>query len=201
MNLQGLRTKVLKYPIFTNRDILKWFAEEKLPSLQVQLSRWVEKKMIIKLRKGVYLLAEGEIKDRFVIAPLLYKPSYISLETALNSFGIIPDIPEAVTCVTVNKTSQFETQFGLFIYHQVKKELFFGYDKVSRKPFSYFIARPEKAVLDYLYLKSRGIYPESLLEIRFTIDKNFNWKRFLDYAEYFKNSKKLIKKFIEIYKK
>ena len=201
MNFQDLRTKILKYPIFTDDDVLKWFTEEKLPSLQVQLSRWVEKKMLIRLRKGVYLLAEGEIRDRFVIAPLLYKPSYISLETALNSFGIIPDIPEAITCVAINKTSQFKTKFGFFIYRQIKKELFFGYDKVSRTPFSYFIARPEKAVLDYLYLKSRGIYPKSLWEIRFAIDKNFNWKRFSDYAGYFKNSKKLIKKFIEIYKK
>lgn len=202
MNFEQLRSKLLKYPIFTNGDVLKWFPDEKLLSLQVQFSRWVEEGKLIRLKRGVYLLAERQIEDRFLLAPVLYRPSYISLETALNSLGIIPDIPAVVTSVTTNKTCQFRTNLGSFIYHRIKPELFFGYTKVSRDPFVYFIAQPEKAVLDYLYFKSRGIYPKSLQEVRFEIDKSFNWKLFEEQAKYFKRtSKQLIEDFTRRYRK
>jgi len=202
MNFERLREKLLKYPIFTDSDVLKWFPEEKLTSLQVQLSRWAKKGKLVRLKSGLYLLAESEIKDRFFLSPVLYKPSYISLETALNSFGIIPDIPAAVTSVTINKTCEIETFKGIFIYRQIKKELFWGFDKILQDPFFYFIARPEKAVLDFLYFKSRGIYPKDLSEVRLEIDKNFNWSLFKKWAVYFKKtSKELIENFVKEYQK
>lgn len=200
MNFDNLRFHLLKYPVFTDNDALKWFPEEKLTSFRVQISRWLKEKKLLKLKKGTYLLAEKEVADRFVLAPILAKPSYLSLETALNSLGIIPDIPQAVTSITTNKTCQFKTAFGIFIYHQIKKELFFGYTKVLCEPFIYFIAQPEKAVLDYLYLKAKGVYPQSLKEIRFTLDKDFNWKRFYQYADDFKDSQKIIKDFLKRFK-
>jgi len=202
MRFEELRKKLLKYPIFKDNDILKWFPKEKPSSIQVQLSRLVKEGKIKRLKKGIYYLAEKEIKDRFFLAPILYKPSYISLETALNLHGLIPDIPAAVTRVTTNKTCQFKTEKGVFIYHKIKKEFFWGFTKVLKTPFFYFIARPEKAVLDYLYFKSRGVYPKSLLELRFQIDKNFSWKAFENQAKNFgKINEKLIKDFVKRYKK
>jgi len=202
MKFEKLRAKLLEYPVFRESDVLKWFPNERLPSLQVQFSRWVKERKLIRLKRGIYLLGEYQIKDQFSLASILCKPSYISLETALNSLGIIPDIPAAVTSVTVNKTCQFKTDEGIFIYHKIKKELFFGYTKIKRGPFVYFIAQPEKAVLDYLYFKSRGIYPKSLLEVRFEIERSFNWKRFEKQAKYFKKtSKQLIENFIKKYKR
>lgn len=201
MRFEELRAKLLKYPVFKENDVLKWFPKEKPMSFQVQLSRWTKERKLIRLKKGIYFLAEKQIKDRFFLAPILCSPSYISLETALNSFGIIPDIPAAITSLTVNKTCQFKTEKGLFVYHKIKKELFWGFTKVLKLPFVYFVAQPEKALLDYLYFKARGVYSESLLEGRFDIDKTFNWKLFEKQAKYFKKvSGKLIKDFIKKYK-
>lgn len=200
MRFEQLRKKILKYPVFRGSDVFKWFPEEKSSNLQVQLSRWLKQEKIERLRQGIYLLREHKIEDPFCLAPILSQPSYISLETALNSFGIIPDIPVAITSVTVNRTGQFKIDQGFYLYHQIKKELFFGYTKVSRKPFFYFIAQPEKAVLDYLYFRARGIYPKTVLELRFEIGKSFSWRRFRQYAGYFgKTTQELVKAFIGKY--
>ena len=87
----------------------------------------------------------------YSIANRLYQPSYVSLETALSHYGIIPEVVYAVTSVTTKPTREFKTPKSVFSYQRIKKSVFAGYSPVTIEGHVVLLARPEKALADYLY--------------------------------------------------
>ena len=152
-------------PIFSIQDL----ALTGIKIYPYQLSAWSQKKYIQKLKNGLYVISERAKNLKMeTIAFNLYQPSYISLEWALFKYGLIPEIVFNPTSVTAKTTRTFKNNFGLFSYRHLKKELFFGYRKISENGQIYLIAEPEKALLDYLYLNSPKIKtPEDIKELRF----------------------------------
>lgn len=201
--------KAKSYPLFKIADVLKWFPQADKSTVLNQLSSWGENGRVERIRRGVYKLPDHEIKDSFVLAAFLYSPSYISLESALNSAGIIPDIPFASTCVSLGKTQIFRSDaFGTFLYHHIKQELFFGFETVmSEKNYSYNIAGPEKALFDYFYLKAgKSENKEGFLEeMRLTLPSGFDarkleqWSKLVSFRN--KSFHKLVASFSKIYAK
>ncbi|SHJ19395.1 Transcriptional regulator, AbiEi antitoxin, Type IV TA system [Tangfeifania diversioriginum] len=117
--------------------------------------RWVKKGLLIRLRQGYYTFPEYKSKPDFILffANRIYRPSYISLHTALSFYGIIPEAVMQITSVTSLKTASFQNEFGEYEYKSVREELMFGYDiKPIANGHSLQLARPEKALLDLLYL-------------------------------------------------
>jgi len=120
-------------------------------SLYVALSRYVKKKVIIRLTAGIYILPEQY--DRLeTIANELYSPSYLSFESALSRYGIISQIPYSLTFATTRKSLRRSLAETHVEYRSIKAQLFTGYENNG----SIFIATPEKAILDSLYLVSFG---------------------------------------------
>ena len=153
MKYLELREKIQRN-IFSLVGVLHYFPDEKPTAIKTQLSRFLKKGLIFQIKRGLYCFDKENI-DEFVLANELYQPSYISLETALNYYGIIPDIPQEITSVTPITTKLIKTSLGRFSYTKIKSELFFGFKKVkSIKSEDYFqLAYPEKALLDYFYLR------------------------------------------------
>jgi hypothetical protein len=116
-------------------------------SLRVNLSRLNEKKVIKRICRGFYAnpFNTPTLEE---ISNQIYQPSYISLESALYSWGILSQIPYVLTCVSTQLSQTFNTSFGTIEYRQIRKSLFWGF--INKK--GYFMAEPEKALLDYLYL-------------------------------------------------
>jgi len=187
MIFNELKSKVKNYPLFKLEDIFKWFPDAKRTTTLNQLNFWVKKGYLEKIRREVYKLSDFEVKDTFLLSSYIYSPSYISMETALNYYSIIPDIPFAVTSVALNKTKTFKTKdYGVFYYHHLKPELFFGFKSiVIEKNYSYNIASPEKALFDYFYLKTKKIESSkgAIEELRLSLPKDFNWKSFKKWEE------------------
>lgn len=140
--------------IFTLLDVVKYFPHDKHRSIKTQLTRLVQKGLLNRIKRGLYCFDNKKI-DEFELADRLYRPSYISLETALNFYGIIPDIPQTVTSVALTTTKKIRSQSGVFSYTKIKPQLFFGFVKVqSPDSESFFsLAKKEKALLDYFYLR------------------------------------------------
>jgi len=196
MKYNELREKVLNYPVFTFEDVFKYFPKENQLTFKTQLSRWVKRGYLKKIKKGIFILAEAKIEDDFCLAPIIYSPSYISLESVLNAYGVIPDIPFTVTSVTLKKTKTFKTPFGSFSYRHLKESLFFGFKIIGKESYTYKIAYPEKALLDYLYLNPDIIDSASFPE-EYRLDlKDLNWPKLKSYARIFKNKK--LKKAVKI---
>jgi predicted transcriptional regulator of viral defense system len=121
----------------------------------------IEQGIIIRVKKGVYVfgsLLRRRPFSREVLANLLYGPSYLSLEYALQHHGLIPEGIETATSVTTGRSRQFVTPVGTFSYAMIPLKAFqTGADLVqSGVDVSFFMATPEKALADKLALQ-RGL--------------------------------------------
>ena len=131
--------------------------------------RWVKKGWLIKLKNGFYTFPEllSQPNSQFFIANRIYRPSYVSLQSALAFHGLIPEAVFQITSVSSRKTVSFENTAGTFSYLRIKPELMFGF---NRLPFSndksILIASPEKALLDLLYLYPFYNNEEEIEQIR-----------------------------------
>jgi len=177
-------------PIFSKNDIM--LAGKKI--YDYQLTRWVKKGYLLKLKNGIYAFKKDyeKIKGEEV-ASALYQPSYLSLESALSYYGFIPEMVYAYISVTAKINRTFDNKFGHFVYRHVKSELFWGYREIKSDASRYLVAEPEKAVLDYLYLNLSKINTESDFEnLRFNEDRlneTLNKEKFVRYLQVFKTKK------------
>jgi len=130
--------------------------DEKLADIRRQVSGWEKKGYLLQLKKGMYFLnntfRKSQPAHRF-IANYLVSPSYLSLEYALGYYDLIPERVTVYTSVTTKKTQTFSNILGKFDYQSVKESLFFGFIKADGVDHDFFVALPEKAVLDFFYLR------------------------------------------------
>lgn len=127
--------------------------------LRRQVRGWVKKGYLLPLKKGLYLFSREYRKvtvPALFIANVLISPSYVSLETALSLYNLIPERVTVTTSVTTKKTKTFGNCLGKFEYRSVKKDLFFGYIQRSYDGMPVFMALPEKALADYFYLNEQS---------------------------------------------
>ncbi|MCX5698267.1 MAG: hypothetical protein NTX01_01010 [Candidatus Omnitrophica bacterium] len=115
---------------------------------------WLKHGHLIPLKRGVYVLSEdlrkGPLSMGF-LSNYLLSPSYVSLEYALSYYDLIPEKVLVYTSITTKKTTEYTAAIGKFNYHSVKESLFGGFTKSVDNGQSYFIAYPEKALLDFFY--------------------------------------------------
>ncbi|RKY42603.1 MAG: hypothetical protein DRP85_02400 [Candidatus Makaraimicrobium thalassicum] len=179
-----------KLYLFTLRDIQNLFPGEKEKTIKNNLNRWLSKGYLIRLRKNLYEFieqgAEAKIPDLYV-ANRLYEPSYVSLETALSIYSIIPGIAAGVTSVTTRPTRTFKNRYGSFFYRTCKKTAFTGYRLMLYNGFKTYIADKEKALVDFLYYRLRSGFPLDIEGERFNkkILKEIDWGNALHYAGLF----------------
>lgn len=112
-------------------------------------------KLFSRLKKGLYALVTN-LPSEEVIANKLYRPSYISFEYALARYGIIPEMPYAVTSATTKPTREFVIDNKTYLYFLIKRQAYTGYTFVREGRKEFFLAEPEKAFVDYLYFVSLG---------------------------------------------
>ena len=187
MEFSVFLSKVQGFPVVDTR-VLSTMGSNSL-SLKVQISRWVKAKKLIQLKRGLYLLAEPYRKispSEFYIAGVLKNPSYISLEKALEYHGLIPEAVTVFTSVTTKRPESFKTPFGRYDYSHVKPSLFWGYISLNMNGQTVFMAAPEKALLDFFYLKHPQVSLDYLKEMRLQNVENVKLKRLLEYARRFK---------------
>lgn len=121
-------------------------------SARTTASRLVGRGVLIRLCRDLFVLA-GRKYSLFALANALYQPSVISLETALNYWGLIVQDPQEISSIGLG-TYRYNIENTDFIYRRINSSIFrFGQKKVD----DFFIAEPEKAFLDILYMKSKGL--------------------------------------------
>ncbi len=153
MEFIRIRSQIQNLPAFNLSDLRKIDPN----FYKRQLMDWIKRGYIKPLAGEYYLLSDATIsEDRLLMfANTLYKPSYISLESALAYYSVIPETVQGITSVSSKKTKEYESDWGVFSYRSIKPVLMLGFEIVEgRDQIKYLIARLEKAVLDYLYLNS-----------------------------------------------
>ncbi len=183
--------KIINKPYFSTLDIVL----KDINVYNYQLSLWQKKGYLGHLKRGLYFFTEQEnLFSIQEISFLLYDPSYISMESALSYYGIIPEMVYAQTAISTKTTRKFSNKFGHFIYRHINPRLFFGYNPVELSFGKYLMADPEKALLDYLYLNLGKINDENdIVELRINcleLKKIINIKKINAYLREF-NMRKL----------
>lgn len=137
-------------------------------SARVFATRYVKKGYLIRFRRNFYILREKwdilDKEEKFVLANLIEVPSYISLMTAMEYYGITTQIQrDFIESISMHRTKEAEIEESVFNYTKINKQLYFSFVRKE----NFFIATPEKAFLDALYLKSLKRYRFDLTSIDF----------------------------------
>lgn len=170
MDFQELQSLVAREPVFDSTILLTGNANPDY--LRRQLSEWVRTGKLLQLRRGLYALAPPYQKvapHPFHVANRLRAASYVSLQAALSHYSLIPEHVEAVTSVTTARPNEWKTPFGRYTYRHIQADFFFGYERriVATNPTQHaFVATPEKALLDLVYLQPGGDSVEYLRSLR-----------------------------------
>lgn len=143
-------------------------------AVRLQLTRWTHNGRIFQLRRGLYALAPPYQKTPphpFLIANRLQPASYVSGASALAYDGLIPDVVHVTISMTTGRPQRRLTPLGVFDYRRIQPRLLRGYRQVELSPAGQpeqpaFVAKPEKALLDLVYLTPGGDRPEFLDSLR-----------------------------------
>ncbi len=168
MKWEELLHKVGNEPVFRTGFLAA--SDESLAELRRQLSRWARAGRLIQLKKGLYTLAapyRKVIAHPFVLANAMKKASYVSTQSALAYYGMIPEYVPAVTSVTTQRPEQVETPPGRFVFRHIKNDWFHNYkQKELGSDQKAFVATPEKALLDLVHLTACADNYDFLAELR-----------------------------------
>jgi len=196
MDFNLFRKKYYGLPFIKAQVVLASVPKATQP-MRNQLSRWKKNGLLVQLRRGIYILNENDRKvfpSRFFFANQIMWPSYVSLESALGHYGLIPEAVKDATSVTSKKTVRFKNKTGEFIYQHIKPEAFRGYRSFKDEAgLAVFIAEPEKAVVDFIYL-NLGKFRMSVRDIfrdscRFQNTEILSRHKIAFYARIFKNKR------------
>lgn len=168
MDFKRLLEIVGDEPVFETGLLLA--GDVKPQEVRRQLSRWREAGRLYQLRRGLYALAPPfqKVKPQpFVVANRLVRASYVSCQSALAYYGLIPEYVPVVTSVTTARPGRWETPLGVYEYHHLKTPLLSGYRLTELGGGQQaFVATPEKALLDLIHLQPAGDAPDYLRELR-----------------------------------
>lgn len=154
MYFQQVAPLLANLPLFESSHL---FAGADTPQqVQRQLADWVRAGKVVQLRRGLYTLAlpyRSERPHSYVIANHLVSGSYVSLHTVLSHYDIIPEHVAVVTSVTTGRPGTWQNPYGYFSYQHIQPALFYGFEyrQVTQTQWAY-MATPEKALLDLIYL-------------------------------------------------
>jgi len=143
-------------------------------SSRVTASRYAQKGLLLRIKKNMYVLRErwiaAEKEQKFMLANLAQTPSYISLGTALDFYELTTQMQRNfLESVALKRTKRINVNGNIFRYSKITSRLYGGFKKEK----GFFIATPEKALLDAIYLMSYGRYALDLSAIDpKKIDKN-----------------------------
>lgn len=169
--------------LFTPQDLIHLLGASEI-SLRFLLTRAVKRGDVLKLRRGLYALATLPPSE-MQVANLLYRPSYLSFTFALSYYHIIPETVYAVTSATSRTTATFTALGKQFVYHRIKPKAFAGYRAERVDDRTVWIAEPEKALVDTLYLVTLGKLgrPERANTARLSKPRAKAFARLFDYPD------------------
>jgi predicted transcriptional regulator of viral defense system len=148
------------------------------------LSRWVRAGKIKQLRRGLYMLLppyQSVVPHPFLIANALVPGSYVSGQSALAHYGLIPEYAPRTSSVTTLRPSKWE---GGYYFQHIAPHLFFGYEYIILASLQRaFVATPEKALLDHAHLMPNSDSFEYLSQLRLQNLEKLDLGRLYEFVE------------------
>ncbi|WP_369764878.1 hypothetical protein [Flavobacterium sp. WC2429] len=140
-----------------------------------------DKGIIKSVKRGLYIPGENanmRIPESSLIANHIYGPSYLSMETALSYYGLIPERVYAVTSMTIKPSKDFRTSIGLYSYSHLPLPYYaFGIKNVKlQENQTVIMASPEKALADKI-VSTPGVILRSIINAQKYVFENLRMEQ------------------------
>jgi hypothetical protein len=150
--MQNLNAAYYNIPI-NNSVLSALLSDVKFP--KDKITRLANNGSLVRVKNGLYLIADksGELAvSKELVANHLYGAAYVSLETALAYYGMIPERVYTVRSMTTKRAKTFTTPLGNFEYKTVSANYFsIGLrQEIVENKYAFLIATPTKAVCDMI---------------------------------------------------
>ncbi|HET9053523.1 MAG TPA: hypothetical protein VFM90_05080 [Cyclobacteriaceae bacterium] len=140
-----------------------------------KINRLVKEGWIQSVKRGLYVAGErlnSGSTEPFLLANHILGPSYVSLETALSYYGLIPERVYEVASVTTKATRTFKTGIGTFTYTRLPLPYYtYGINQVKFAKDQYaLVAKPEKALCDKIITTPGLLFRSQKAGLEFLLD-------------------------------
>jgi predicted transcriptional regulator of viral defense system len=192
--------KLAKLPYFRTSHLEALLPNIKRASLYQQITRFLKRGEIIKLKKGFYVFKEfwernsSDTNYFYFLANILRYPSYVSGVYILQGYDILTDITYPITSITTKTTRKYSNKLGNFTYYSISPKLYIGYQRFLFKNEPIYVASKAKAFFDYLYLKyfKTKVKSDEIIERERLNLENFTNKDSREFSGYCKLSENRI---------
>lgn len=137
--------------------LMSWLKDYKRPNDKIMGLK--ARGFIEPLKKGLYVVGPSvtdKKPDPLLVANHLLGPSYVSVETALSHYGLIPERVYEIASMTTKAFRSFKTALGLFTFTHLPLPYYsFGLGMLRLSSDHYaMVASPEKALCDKIVTTS-----------------------------------------------
>lgn len=177
----------LKNTIFTTKDVSLFWNEPRVDFVRKKLYRYLKSGKIKSVRKGIY--AKDKNYNKYELASKIFTPAYISFETVLAKAGVIFQFYGQIF-VASYLTRELTIDGQNYSFKKIKDSILTNRIGIETKD-NYFIASPERALLDIIYLNK---------DYHFDNLANINWDKVLEILPIYGGNKRMavkIKKYRE----
>jgi predicted transcriptional regulator of viral defense system len=185
MKWESLLKIVANKPVFSAAQLL---SEDESPrQMRLQLSHWVKDGRLVQLRFGLYALdlSVREVSwHPFLIANQLQPGSYVSAQSALSFYRMIPEYVPVATSVGPGRQETLRYSLGSFWFRHIPEKMLCGYSQVEVMPRQFaLMASPEKALLDLIHLTPGADCVEYLSELRLQNAEAISFPKLIELAQ------------------
>lgn len=142
--------------VFDYQTLLHALGEYSAP--RNRIGALLQRRHVLQVKRGLYVFAETLRKQpvpREWLSNLLHGPSYVSAQSAMQLYGMIPEQVTATTAMCLGRGRAYQTSLGLFLYTQLPSVGYaVGVTWMEIHAKRVFIATPEKAIADAAWLAS-----------------------------------------------
>jgi predicted transcriptional regulator of viral defense system len=166
--MRFLELKKIEKLYFSYEDIAQ--ALNILPqSARVTANRYVERGLLTRAKRNIYVFKDKWLEltreQKFILANVIQTPSYISLTSALAYYEVTTQMQQDyIESIAIKRTKEVNIDQTVFNYIKLNPALYTDFGRMQ----GFFIAEPEKAFLDAIYLKSFGRYRLDISSIDFS---------------------------------
>jgi predicted transcriptional regulator of viral defense system len=185
MKWESLLEIVADKPVFSAAQLLS--ENEPARQVRLQLLHWAKDGQLVQLGHGLCALALS-IREAswhpFLIANQLQPGSYVSVQSALSFYGMIPENVPVVTSVGPGRQETIRNPLGSFWFRLIAEKMLCGYSQIEVMPKQFILmASPEKALLDLIYLTPGADCVEYLAELRLQNAEAISFSKLIELAQ------------------
>lgn len=177
MNFAEITRSQCPWESFSDNDLRLIFQDYSDSAIHSGVSRALRSQDFVRLKRGLYIFGERLRRkpvSKMELANRLYTPSYVSFETALSHYGLIPEAVYVTTSASTRRQKKrYQTPLGIFDYDYIPRDAFF---RGVIKHQAVVIAEPVKALFDWVYSRKRyySDLSEFLEDTRIDLDELMN---------------------------